>query len=372
MSSFEEAEHKENIVNIEIKTVPISEIRIEEDLQNIRHSKSYESTRLDALKKSLDRDGQQIPILVAKTADGYRLIAGHRRHYALKQLEKDSGKPQQVLVRVMEGELDKAKQAKLAAIENCQRLDLDRDERNRLIKLLDQEKFTKEEICTIVGLSEKQVERILQVLRDAKMAEFVERNVLTMTDAQQMLDATGEDSKKKALAYEVIETFERGTKKVIQEKVEKALEDNRTVGEDSKKPLSYLGKKAFQSWTSAISEGKRPVASGRWAYTAGYDKGKDQIEIESLKIKPSSAPVRNLLYAFFRLADVVRDLDSLVGLRRHEDDGIVPVYDNEKKFAEFCTSKGFDPKPHVETGVTSDEPSGSTPTGAEEVLKVQD
>jgi len=358
-------------VNIEVKTVPLSEIRIEKDLKDIRHSKSYDVTKLDTLKKSLGRDGQYIPILVTKVEDGYRLVAGHRRYHALSQLQDESKQPQNILVSVMEGEFDKAKQAKLAAIENCQRQDLDRDERNRLIKLLSQENFTKTEICGIVGLGDTQVERILQVLNNAKMAEYVERNVLTMTDAQQMLDATGESPEKKALAYDVLARFERESKKVIDEKLAKASENNKTVGEDAKKPVTYLAKKVFKSWTAAISAGKRPVASGRWVYTAGYEKDKALIDIESLKIKPSTAPVRNLLYVLYKLTDVIRDLESNITQRRDEDDGVIPVYDGEKKFEDFCRSKGFDPRPHVEAVTEAAEPSGPAPTRAEEVMQVQ-
>ena len=161
----------------------------------------FEDARLDELAQSIKSNGMIQPIIVRKTADGYRIIAGERRWRAAQRAgltrvpvvvkEVAAGRDAQVL--------------EMALIENIQREDLNPiDEAAAYEKLSTEFNMTQEEIAAAVGKDRSSVANHMRLL---KLPEEVRAEVaggrLSMGHARALLGVIDESGQRQ-VAREVI------------------------------------------------------------------------------------------------------------------------------------------------------------------------
>jgi ParB family chromosome partitioning protein len=127
---------------------------------------TFDPAGIDELAASIRRHGVLQPIVVSRSADGYQLVAGHRRVLASRAAGKTM-----IPAVVREDVKDRLE---LALVENLQRTDLNAIETARAYKLLmETYDLTQEQLAERVGKSRSQVANMLraltapQVLQDA-------------------------------------------------------------------------------------------------------------------------------------------------------------------------------------------------------------
>jgi ParB family transcriptional regulator, chromosome partitioning protein len=185
----------------EAKTSP-SEVDIDLISPNEHQPRHYlDDARLDELARSIKANGVIQPIVVRKTDEGYRIIAGERRWRAAQRAgllrvpvsikDVSAGRDGQIL--------------EMALIENIQREDLNpMDEAAAYEKLGTEFRMTQEEIATAVGKDRSSVANHLRLL---KLPEEVRADVaggrLSMGHARALL-AVADEAGQRRLAREVI------------------------------------------------------------------------------------------------------------------------------------------------------------------------
>jgi ParB family transcriptional regulator, chromosome partitioning protein len=144
--------------------VPVTELEIDalapNDLQPRLH---MDDARLEELTASIRSHGVIQPIVVRKTDDGFRIIAGERRWRAAKRAGLT-----RVPVVFKEVAGDRASQdlLELALIENIQREDLNPiDEAKAYRRLADEFHLTQDAIATAVGKDRATVANTLRLLK---------------------------------------------------------------------------------------------------------------------------------------------------------------------------------------------------------------
>ena len=127
---------------------------------------TFDPAGIEELAASIRRHGVLQPIVVSRNADGYQLVAGHRRVLASRAAGKTM-----IPAVVREDVKDRLE---LALVENLQRADLNAIETARAYKLLmETYDLTQEQLADRVGKSRSQVANMLraltapQVLQDA-------------------------------------------------------------------------------------------------------------------------------------------------------------------------------------------------------------
>ena len=143
---------------------------------------------LEALAKSIEQSGLMQPIVVrrvANTDDRFELIAGERRWRAMDRLGRTE-------VPAIVQDVDNAKAAELALIENLQREDLNPiDRATALRRLADEFSWTHQELSSRVGLDRATVSNLLRLNDlDPGCAAHVRSGALTLGHAKVLLGVT--------------------------------------------------------------------------------------------------------------------------------------------------------------------------------------
>ena len=135
-----------------------SEIPLERVSPNRQQPRtSFDPEGLSELAASIRRHGVLQPIVVSRTADGYELVAGHRRVLAARLAGKTS------IPAVVRDEV--SDRLELALIENLQRTDLNAIEAARAYKLLmETYELTQEQLAERLGKSRSAVANTLRTL----------------------------------------------------------------------------------------------------------------------------------------------------------------------------------------------------------------
>jgi len=135
-----------------------SEIPLERVSPNRQQPRtSFDPEGLSELAASIRRHGILQPIVVSRTADGYELVAGHRRVLAARLAGKTS------IPAVVRDEV--SDRLELALIENLQRTDLNAIEAARAYKLLmETYDLTQEQLAERLGKSRSAVANTLRTL----------------------------------------------------------------------------------------------------------------------------------------------------------------------------------------------------------------
>jgi ParB family chromosome partitioning protein len=142
--------------------------------------------RLEDLTASIRTHGVIQPILVRKTDQGYRIIAGERRWRAAKRAGL-SRVP--VVVRDVAGDAPAEKLLELALIENIQREDLNPiDEAKAYRRLVDEFHLTQDAVASAVGKDRATVANTMRLLKlPPEIQNDVASSALSMGHARALL-----------------------------------------------------------------------------------------------------------------------------------------------------------------------------------------
>jgi ParB family chromosome partitioning protein len=149
--------------------------------------------RLDVteLKASICAYGLLQPVVVREVGARYELIAGHRRHAALRALaaeHSDDSRWREVDAVVRDAEPDQAYLLTLA--ENLQRTDLSpREEAAALEVLVRQEGWSIRRVAEAIHRAPAHVSKRLRVFEDDALAPAVLANTLSVSTAEELLNA---------------------------------------------------------------------------------------------------------------------------------------------------------------------------------------
>jgi ParB family chromosome partitioning protein len=140
------------------QTIGATEIPLERIRPNARQPRTnFDADGIAELAASIERHGLLQPIVVSRDADGYELIAGHRRVLAARVAGKTS-----IPAVIRE---DVSDRLELALVENLQRADLNAIETARAYKLLmETYDLTQERVAERVGKSRSHVANTLRTL----------------------------------------------------------------------------------------------------------------------------------------------------------------------------------------------------------------
>lgn len=150
-----------------LKSIPLSELRISK--LNMRHSRKKPDVA-DILP-SIRESGIRQTLLVRKEGDHYGVVAGRRRYFALKEIEKETGETPLVPCAIMI-EDDAASAIAASVIENIGRLPASEMEQYSAFKRLHDEGRSVDEIVAFFGVTELLVRRVLAL---ASLAEPIRK-----------------------------------------------------------------------------------------------------------------------------------------------------------------------------------------------------
>jgi ParB family chromosome partitioning protein len=149
--------------------------------------KLFDQEELASLADSIRESGVIVPIIVTKTTDGYRIVAGERRWRASKLAEQET-------IPAIIRELSELQVLQQALIENIQRKDLSPlEEAESLKRLIDEYSMKQEEISRLVGRSRPAIANILRLLNLSETVKgMLTREELTAGHARALLAVSDE------------------------------------------------------------------------------------------------------------------------------------------------------------------------------------
>jgi ParB family chromosome partitioning protein len=152
-----------------------------------------DDARLEELAASIRANGVIQPIVVRKTAEGYRIIAGERRWRAARRAGLTRVP---VVVKDVSGAQVEQKVLEMALIENIQREDLNAiDEAKAYRRLVDEFALTQEAVAAAVGKDRATVANTLRLLKlPTEVQGDVAAGALTMGHARALLALPGDNS----------------------------------------------------------------------------------------------------------------------------------------------------------------------------------
>ncbi len=141
---------------MELAHIPLNRLKI--SAQNMRHSQKKPD--ISDILPSIKERGIQQPLLVRKHGKNYEIIAGRRRYFSLKELEKKDNISEPVPCAIMKSG-DDATALEASLIENIARCDPDEMTRFETFSLLVKKGKTAKDIALTFGVSELMVKRSL-------------------------------------------------------------------------------------------------------------------------------------------------------------------------------------------------------------------
>jgi ParB family chromosome partitioning protein len=152
---------------------------------------TMDTARLDELAASIRANGVIQPIVVRKTADGYRIIAGERRWRAA---QKAGLTRVPVVVKEVTGPDAQGRLLQMALIENIQREDLNAiEEAKAYRRLADEFSLTQDAIAAAVGKDRATIANTLRLLKlPDELQNDLSAGALTMGHARAILALASE------------------------------------------------------------------------------------------------------------------------------------------------------------------------------------
>jgi len=190
--------------------VEIEPDRIQDALPRDRLTTAFSGPEFESLKRSIEKDGQLIPVAVRKTSDGvFEIAAGRRRLEACRQLARP------VLARVQE--LDDSEMLQLQYDENEQRSDIATFERALWYQAVQKQfSLSTPEMARRFDISQPMIVKYLKLARlpDDIVNELDDARELSLGDSEKLHKALGERSSKE-LAEKASVKKGQGTKTQI-------------------------------------------------------------------------------------------------------------------------------------------------------------
>lgn len=231
-------EIEEKIENIEGKNAStgITELKITEIEPNTKQPrKMFDQEKIDSLAESIKENGIMQPIVVSKSGDTYKIIAGERRWRAARVAGLKS------VPVIIRNDMTDSKILELALIENIQRQDLNvLEEANAFQVLMTEYNMTQEEVSKVVGKSRSAVANVVRLLNlDPRVQEMLNENRISEAHARAILPITSNEKQyemallieKRGMTVRDVELLMRRRKKTknsdkIEDIFTKTLEDS--------------------------------------------------------------------------------------------------------------------------------------------------
>ena len=190
--------------------------------------KRFNEEKLKELINSIREKGIIQPVVVRPVGNEYELIAGERRFRAVKDLGYSH-------IPAIVKEVDDANSLEMSLIENIQREELNAiEEANAYRQLIEQFKFSQEEVSKAVGKDKSSVSNTLRLLTlPTIVRQYIEQDLISMGHAKAILALNTEREKiryakkviRKALSVRQIEDLVRTRYNASQKKVSKKDEN---------------------------------------------------------------------------------------------------------------------------------------------------
>ena len=229
-------EIEEKIENISGTSKVSTELKITDIEPNLEQPrKHFDEEKIEELTKSIKENGIIQPIVVSKTNNTYKIIAGERRWRAARNAGL---KTVPVFIK---DEIDDKKLLELALIENLQRQDLNPiEEANAYKVLIDEYNMTQEQVAEVIGKSRPAIANSVRLLNlDDRVKDMIVSGRISEAHARAIVPISSLDKQyelallieKKGLTVREIEMLMRQKKKSKKpEKIEdiftKNIEDN--------------------------------------------------------------------------------------------------------------------------------------------------
>lgn len=200
--------------------------------------KQFDQEKLDELIKSIKTQGIIQPIVVTKNKnDVYTIVVGERRWRAAKQIGLAT-------VPAIVKEMDNKQMMEAALIENIQREDLNPIELAEAYKrLMEEFKYTQEELSEVVGRSRSSVANMLRLLKlPEHMQQAIRDNKITEGHGRALL-AMEDEKKREILFNKMLE--EKVTVREAEKKVKKKRNKDLTIMELENKLSSIFKTKVL-------------------------------------------------------------------------------------------------------------------------------
>lgn len=179
------------------KDKQVQEIELSKIVPNpYQPRKTFSEESIAELAQTLEQQGLLQPIIL-RSHQGedaeYEIIAGERRYRAAKSLGWDK-------ISAIVEEMDDAKVASLAVIENLQREDLNPiDEAQAYIQLMESNNLTQTELAKQVGKSQSYIANKIRLLKlEPKIQELLINKTLTQRHGRALLKLTPADQERAA------------------------------------------------------------------------------------------------------------------------------------------------------------------------------
>lgn len=179
------------------KDKQVQEIELSKIVPNpYQPRKTFSEESIAELAQTLEQQGLLQPIIL-RTHEGedaeYEIIAGERRYRAARSLGWDK-------ISAIVEEMDDAKVASLAVIENLQREDLNPiDEAQAYVQLMHSNELTQTELAKQVGKSQSYVANKIRLLKlDPKIQELLINKTLTQRHGRALLKLGASDQERAA------------------------------------------------------------------------------------------------------------------------------------------------------------------------------
>ncbi len=294
------------------KTIRFNQIALATDAYCHRDNEKLKPEKLEDLAASLAQEGQQTPLIVVQgKGDQFRLIAGHRRYYALKKASEDQlpgcSLDMEVLVTVMEqgegqSEKDFEEDVLVRSVsDNENRIKFDDNEKLRIAKLLRERGVDAKRGMAALGVKDSQYTRYMHIVSTDWLYEAVHSGELKGTNAARLVeeakkcdDAT-DRSKVRNSNVNRMELLKAGFDEWVEEAKKQLYEDNRWRAANNKSPLEgrlaylsrYFTNNLLLRWVKCLTEGV-PFVTGHpsgFEFLVNVDPKKLSLEIPKVSLK---------------------------------------------------------------------------------------
>jgi len=271
-----------------------------------------------ALEKSLITEGQREPILVIRVGraggeDELSQITGHRRVAALRHLAETNvpGFTHDMPVRVREY-LDGTPQDHLlwSVADNVMRESIDEIHRLKAVIMLIGNGVDHARIKANLNLPDSTFDRYRRLAQSPWMLKHVEQNEIGLTDAHQLLEASGGNGGTVALDLlrADLARLIAVAKDKVQVKREELAERHKDLKGSEAMVKSYFPKHLVSKWVLDLKKGRRIQGRAKFVYGATIETDK----IGKKLVIPAVSGVYLVEKELERLAEIVVRLDRVL------------------------------------------------------------
>ena len=305
-------------VATEPQKIQLSEVFVQPEDYDIRAVHESDMEDLKPLAEDIAVNGLITSLLVQDCGkQGYRLLDGHRRYFALKSLVENGveGFEAAMLVpaNVVSSAASQLDTTARAIAANVQRQSLSAEDRMRAAASLAKLGMPQAEIARCMAVSEATVARDLAVAGNDRLMEHIRRHHISATTAATLLKAAM-DADRVDDFLEAFEDWLAETQATIEAEVDRrAANDEEPLSEAQRWPQRYSTADLARCWRSALQSGDE-LGSPTFRFKAlvREDRGRTLLEIDPLRRDVAEMSAAELAKVFQRTVDLADALQPLV------------------------------------------------------------